>query len=173
MLSPLLFPVCVYGRCNDDHGEFFFENGTIVHFTFSDRSHSKGLEDATNSHGSDALASYDVVIANEGNPPRLTSSEALEMAGQVQAAGVQLFWLSTYAAGGDVGKWKEQDRARFLESGAKHVDVGCMTQGLYGYTIGAVKDSPDDHFCMPGPSDEIAVLLVKLMWALHEEAASG
>ena len=111
------------------------------------------------------------MIANEGNPPTLTPNEALELALQVQVAGAQMFWLSTYAGRGDVGKWKEQDRANFLDSGAKYVDVGCMMQGLHDWTIGAVKNSPDDHFCMPGPSDEIAVLLVKLMWALHEESS--
>lgn len=140
-----------------------------MHFTFSDQSRTKSLKEARNSHGSGDLASYDVIVANEGNPPRLTSSEAVEMALQAQAARAQLFWLTTYAAGGDVGKWKEQDRERFVGSGAKHVDVGCMSQGMYGWTIGAVKNSPDDHFCMPGPSDEIAVLLAQLMWAVHEE----
>lgn len=142
-----------------------------MHFTFSDQSRTKCLEEARRSHGSDDLASYDVVIANEGNPPRLTSNQAVEMALQVQAAGAQLFWLSTYAAGGDVATWSKQDRERFMGSGAKHVDVGCMMQGMYEWTIGAVKNSPDDHFCMPGPSDEVSVLLAQLVWALHEESS--
>lgn len=143
-----------------------------MHFTFSDQSHDKGLKDARNSHGSHDLASYDVVFANRGNPPGLEPNEAVEMALQVHEAEAQFFWLSGYDGVGDVGKWIKATRARFFDSGAKYVDVGSMMQGMYEWTIGAVKNSPDDHFCMPGPSDELAVLLVKLMWALYEEGES-
>lgn len=140
-----------------------------MHYTFSDQSRSKGLEEARKSHGSDDLASYDVVFANRGNPPGIEPKEAVEMALQVHEAGAQFFWLSGYDGVGDVRKWTKQASARFLDSGAKYVDVGSMMKGMYEWTIGAVKGSPDDHFCMPGPSDEVAVLLAKLMWALHEE----
>lgn len=45
-----------------------------------------------------------------------------------------------------------------------------MAQGMQAYTTGAVEGGePDSHFCLPGPPNVIAVLLLKMMRAMYGE----
>lgn len=84
------------------------------------------------------------------------------------------FWLSTYEGRGHPKGWNSRQRETdFPESGAKFVHVGGMAQGLHRFTREFVQKTgyPDPHFCMPGPPDEIGLLLLKLMWALHVESS--
>lgn len=155
-------------RCDDDNGEFFFENGAIVHYTFAHQQPNKGLKDARREHRNEALSSYDAVFMNQGNPPSIPSDLAVKTAIEAQKAGAQFFWLSTYSAGGGINNWPKNQRARFIESGAKYLDVGCMMRGMHRWTKGAVDGTTDPHFCLPGPPNEIAVLVLKLMRAVDD-----
>lgn len=156
--------------CNDDYGEFVFENGAALHYVFANTEASKSLSDALPHHGNVSWSWYDAVFANEGNPPTLSPESVLATLAELQEVSVPFFWLNTYEGGGDVSKWENSQRSRFQDCGAKHVKIDAMTLGMKTLTKGAVEDSPDPHFCLPGPPDEMALLLVKMMWALHFEA---
>lgn len=141
-----------------------------MHFQFSHTEPDKGLADARKKHGNNTISSYDAVFVNPGNNPPIDAQQAVEIALEVQAAGSQAFWLSTYNGGGRISKWSKNQRARFYESGALYIDIECMTEGMKYLTKGAVEGEVDNHFCMPGPPDEIALLLLKIIWAMFEES---
>lgn len=161
--------MCTY-RCDDDQGEFLFENGATAHYTFANAQPNKGLADALHGHGNEDLSSYDAVFMNHGNLPAMSSDLAVATAIKVQGAGAQFFWLSTYEGGGGFNKWPESQRVRFIESGAKYFDVGCMMRGMQPWTRGRAEGGTDPHFCLPGPPNEVAVLMLQLMWAVHDRA---
>ena len=141
-----------------------------MHYTFEHLQKNKTIDDARYGHGNKTLSYYDAVIANPGNGPRMAETSVLEMAEELQAAGVPLFWLSTYDGVGDIGLWSEERRERFTASGAHFVPIGDMARGMEGWTKGSVEGSySDDHYCLPGPPDEMALLMLKLMWAAYEE----
>lgn len=82
------------------------------------------------------------------------------------------FWLNAYEGKGDPQGWNSRQRETdFPECGAKFVRVGDMAHGLQRLTRKVVEkmEEYDPHFCMPGPPDEIGILLLKLVWALHHE----
>lgn len=100
----------------------------------------------------------------------MAETSVLEMAHELQATGVPLFWLSTYDGAGDIELWTEEYRESFIAAGAHFVPIGDMVRGLEAWTKGSVEGSGfDKHYCLPGPPDEIAVLMLKLMWAAFEE----
>ena len=105
---------------------------------------------------------------NQGNPPGVPSGLAVKTAIKVQNAGAQFFWLSTYEGGGRISKWTDSQRESFSESGAKYLDVGSMTKGTKAWTKGKVEGGRDVHYCLPGPPNEIAVLMLKLMWTVRD-----
>lgn len=155
-------------RCGDSRGEFFFENGAVVHYTFSHTQENKGLDHALHGHGMEADSKYDAVFMNAGNTPPLDAQSAIKIASEVQASGSQFFWLSTYSGVGSISQWKREERKRFFETGALYIDIECMAQGMAAYTAGVVEGGGgDSHFCLPGPPNEIAVLLLKIMWAMY------
>ena len=157
-------------RCDDSRGEFFFENGATIHYTFEHLQKNKTIDDARYAHGNKTLSFYDAVIANPGNGPRMTESSLLDMATQLKAAGVPLFWLTTYDGAGDINTWSEEDRDRFVDSGAHFVPIRDMVRGMEAWTKGSVEGShSDEHYCLPGPPDEIALLVLKLMHAVYDE----
>lgn len=158
---------CCCHRCGDSYGEFLFKNGATAHFTFAHHELNKGLEAALTKHGNVPLSEYDAVIMNEGNPPSMSSDDVVASALEVQNAGTQLLWLSTYQGGGVINAWPESQRVSFIESGAKFLDVHRMTQGMKAWTKGKVEGGTDPHFCLPGPPNEMAVLILKLLWAVH------
>lgn len=158
--------ICI---CYDDRGEYTFGNGAVVHFKFSGNQEGKGLADARREHGMEDLSSYDAVFVNPGNDPPITAEKAIEMVLELQAAGTQVFWLSTFFRGSGISKWSENQRARFYKAGALYVDIECMARGMNSWTRGGVEGVNDSHFCMPGPSNEIALLLLQIVWAVVEE----
>ena len=68
---------CRCYRCDDNNGEFFFENGATAHYTFANAQHKKGLADARREHRNKDLSSYDVVFMNRGNLPSMSSDLSL------------------------------------------------------------------------------------------------
>ncbi|CAN0194100.1 unnamed protein product [Scytosiphon promiscuus] len=55
--------------------------------------------------------------------------------------------------------------------GVKYVRVGVMALGLDHLRKGSVQPEvgEDPHFCLPGPPNEMTLLLLKLLWASHVE----
>lgn len=157
-------------RCGDSRGEFFFKNGAAVHYTFGHTQQHKGLDHARHGHGMDADSAYDAVFMNAGNDPSMDAKTAIDIAFEVQASGSQFFWLSTYNGVGHISQWTREERVRLLKSGALFIDVQSMMQGLDAYSVGVVEGGGGDgHHCLPGPPNEIALLLLKLMWTMHGE----
>lgn len=118
------------------------------------------------------FSDYDAVVANNGNNPHMTPKSLLESAFQLQDAGTQLFWLTTYEGHGDIKHWSSDARNRFTESGAKFVRISEMARGVSSWRKGPRQPQikvNDGHFCMPGPPNEMALLLLQLMWAVHRE----
>ena len=164
-------------------------NGAIVHYHMADSGKGKSTRDALAFHNSSPdWLHYDAVFANSGNPRYLSEESVLTSAFELHAAAVPFFWLSEYDGVGHINGWEASKVSRFHESGAKFVDIRSMTHGLRSFTKGAVesggqsqgggkvgddsfflRNGGDPHFCLPGPPDEMAVLLLKLMWAVHQE----
>lgn len=118
----------------------------------------------------DPLSSYDVVFMNAGNSPSLSTQMAIKSAIQVQAAGTPFFWLSTYDGVGRMLQWSHDEKTRFFASRARYVDIHSMMRGMQAWTKGAVEGIDDPHYCLPGPPNEIAVLLLQIVWAVFEES---
>lgn len=132
------------------------------------------MTDGLHPHGNASLSDYDVVFANVGNGPPMTADSVCDAALQAQAAAVPFFFLSLYSGKGDIGEWDASQRTTFFESGARYVDVGDMVLGLDEFTRAAVEgEESDNHFCLPGPPDEIGLLMLNLMWAVHRERAAA
>lgn len=68
-----------------------------------------------------------------------------------------------------MSQWTIDQKTRFFASRARYVDIQSMMRGLQAWTKGAVEGVNDPHYCLPGPPNEIALLLVKIVWAVHEE----
>lgn len=144
-------------------------NGATVHYYYAGSDRNKSIRDIFAVHNpTPHWCHYDAVIANSGNPTYLSAESALTSAFELQQAAVPFFWLSEYDGVGDINGWEVNKTARFHESGAKFVDISSMTSGLRSLTKGAVESKKDPHFCLPGPPDEMAVLILKLMWAVHQ-----
>ena len=177
----------IFQDCSDDIGEFFIANGATVHYYFAHHDENKSVWDAVPFHHQVPYWShYDAVFANSGNHPYMSEESVLISAFELQQAAVPFFWLSQYDGAGDINEWEASKVSRFHESGARYVDVRSMTHGLRSLTRGAVESGEktkesnaeddrfvehaggDPHFCLPGPPDEMALLLLKLMWAVHE-----
>ena len=146
-------------------------NGAILHFYFAHMEKNKSIERALRSHDNVPWSYYDAVFANSGNPPRLSEESVLATAFELQNASVPFFFLSSYAKDDKaVSEWEEHNRVLFHASGARYVDIRIMTHGLTSLTRGAVEPPKrDGHFCLPGPPDQIGLLLLKIMWAVHQE----
>lgn len=165
--------------CSDDTAEFYMTNDAVIHYYFSGGDVNKSIGDALSYHNSASWSDYDAVFANSGNPPVMLGEAVLTSAFELRNASVPFFWLSAYDGVGDINGWEASDALRFHESGARYVDISTMARGLRSMTKGAIEEHSksesfsnrfgDPHFCLPGPPDEMALLLLKLMWALHLE----
>ena len=155
--------------CTDDTGEFFMTNEAILHYHYSGNNENKHVREALRFHGNVSWSYYDAIFANSGNHPAMSEESAVQSAIEIQDAGVSFFWLSNYDGVGAMSEWKESNRLRFHESGARYVDISAMTSGLDALTKAKVEHlEHDPHFCLPGPPDEMGLLLLKIMWAVHE-----
>eukprot|EP00903_Cladosiphon_okamuranus_P012673 g11853.t1 len=165
--------------CSDDTAEFYMANDAVVDYYFSGGDTNKSIGDALSYHNNASWSEYDAVLANSGNSPVMSTESVLASAFELRDASVPFFWLSSYDGVGDVNDWEASDTSLFHESGARFVDISTMTRGLRSLTKGAIEEHStsdsfsnrfgDPHFCLPGPPDEMALLLLKIMWALHLE----
>lgn len=148
-------------------------NKAIMHYHYAGHGDNKNIRETLPYHRNVHWSYYDAVFANSGNPPAMSEESVVESAVELQRAGVPFFWLSNYDGVGDMSGWKESNRLAFHESGARYVNISAMTLGLDALTKGSVESrtispgNPDPHFCLAGPPDEMASLLLKIMWAVH------
>ncbi|CAM9162932.1 unnamed protein product [Scytosiphon promiscuus] len=154
--------------CHDNESLFLFNNGAILHYHFAHVENNKQVEDALKVHGT-KFSDYDAVVANPGNKPNMEVAEVLRVASVLQDQGLPLFWMSSYEGVGDVAGWLPEEQEAFWASGARFIPVHRMVESLQFLTKGVVEDEHNPHFCMPGPPNEIGVLLLKMAWALHDE----
>ncbi|CBJ26872.1 hypothetical protein Esi_0048_0094 [Ectocarpus siliculosus] len=155
-------------RCDDDESVFEFDNGAAIHYHFAHKEENKRFEDALQYRGTE-YSSYDAVVGNLGNDPRMEVSEVLRVANLLKEEGVPLFWTSAYEGEGDVGAWLPEEQALFWDSGARFVPVHRMVKSLKYLTKGVVEGENNPHFCMPGPPNEIGILLLEMAWAVYAE----
>lgn len=144
------------------------KNGAVLHYYFANADRNKSIGDALHHHQNVPWSYYSAVFANSGNDPRMSEESVLNTAFELQKAKVPFFWLSTYEGVGSIKAWPALRRRQFQQSGAKFVDISAMTLGLDPFTKGAIEHTLDPHFCLPGPPDEMGLLLLKMMWAVHE-----
>lgn len=164
----LVFTCPLICSCDDDNSVFEFDNGSLLHYHFAHKEEGKRIEDALRVHGT-AYSDYDAIVANLGNEPRMETSELLRTAERLNTEGVPLFWLTAYEGEGDIRDWEDDEQERFTESGARFLPVHEMVESLGYLTKGVVEGEVNPHFCMPGPPNEIGVLLLKMAWALRGE----
>lgn len=146
---------------------FEFENGAMIHYHFAHKEDGKRIEDALRVHDT-KFSDYDAIVANTGNEPRMETSEVVRVAAMLKDEGIPLFWMSTYLGEGDIRDWTEEEREAFKSSGARFVPVHDMVESLSYLTKGAVEGEFNPHFCMPGPPNEIGILMLKIAWALSK-----
>ncbi|CAN0123542.1 unnamed protein product [Ectocarpus fasciculatus] len=118
-------------KCDDDKSVFEFDNGAAIHYHFAHKEENKRIEDALSYRGTE-YSSYDAVVGNLGNDPRMEVSEVLRSARRLKEEGVPLFWTSAYEGEGDVGAWLPEEQAEFWDSGARFIPVHRMVESL-GY----------------------------------------
>ena len=138
-----------------------------MHFHFAHKEEGKRIENGLRAHGT-SFSDYDAIVANTGNEPRMETSELLRTAAKLQDEGIPLIWMSEYEGEGDIRDWTEEEREAFKSSGARFVPVHDMVESLSYLTKGAVEGEFNPHFCMPGPPNEIGILLLKIAWALRK-----
>lgn len=158
-------------RCQDSRAKYYFDNGASVHYFFAHAEEDKRIAAALEEHNT-TLASYDAVFANPGNDPIMDYTHVMAFARAAHSAGVPFFWLTTYDGKGGLEVWDETERSVWASHGARFVPVHEMVASLGYLTKGTVESAElrDEHFCMPGPPNEIALLLLQMAWAVHLEA---
>lgn len=144
----------------------------MLHYFFAHTQEDKHIESSLHYHGTTSMSYYDVVIANAGNPPYLNRSSLLHSVLEMQNKGVQLIWLSEYDGAGDIGSWDTSEKIQLADAGTMFLPVHYMVRGVEQWTIGFVANGAmggDPHYCLPGPPDQIGLLLLRILWALYDE----
>lgn len=118
------------------------------------------------------MSDYDVVVANSGNKPVMDTKRTVASAQHFHQVGVPFIWLATYDGVGNINDWEFGDREAFLAAKGNHIPVNNMMETMSNFTMGAELGSDDDHFCLPGPPDEVGLLILQLVWALTERMPS-
>lgn len=146
-----------------------YPNGARIDYYFAHRTENKTIAHALEPHGTE-FKDYTIVIANAGNPPSLRTPALLESAGEIAEAGVPFMWLSTYDGVGNVQLFSQEDRDLLHSLGVKFLPVHSMVEGLDYLTRGFIEGETNHHYCMPGPPNEIALLLLRMMWSLWSQS---
>ena len=117
-----------------------------------------------------SVSDYDVVVANSGNKPVTDTEHVIASAQLFHRVGVKFLWLTTYDGVGNVRDWELDDQEAFVAAKGNLVPVHDMMETMEDFTVGAALGSHDEHFCLPGPPDEVGLLVLRLIWALHQGA---
>lgn len=155
-------------RCDDDISSVSFRNGARVFFRFSDISiRNKQIEREMRSMGLDPT-DVDVIISNSGNGEKMTFESLRTTAQNFRGSGKLILWLSNYF---HVTSLFEGQQARTLaDLGVVQFDMSkVMRHTLHpnekSYCQVVENRQLDTHYCMPGPPDELGILLARMVWA--------
>lgn len=156
--------VIIY-RSTDDTSQFHFSNGATLHFYFDGTTH-KDIANALQAHGT-TFADYDMLFANRANAPVLNSKSLLSSARYLKEVGVPFFWMKTYEGHGlpDTYCKEKGDSKEFKHLGVKVIPVHQIMKDVKNFTKGQVEGVVDNHFCMPGPSNEVSLFLMQIIWS--------
>lgn len=148
---------------------FQFRNGASLHYRFSDQTlHHKDIDNEIAYMGLNP-DKVDVVIANMGNGEIIPFSSLSKSARRMQESGKLILWLSTFY-NGRVGIYAGPRGKALADLGVVQFDFSMMMRD----SLQAVKElsckvvenrSQDTHYCMPGPPDELGILLARMVWA--------
>lgn len=167
-MSGLFFIPHPHDRCCDERAVFELSNDAVIHYWFAHLEGNKSVQHAFQEFGN-SLSDYDVVVANVGNEPPMPAQRVISDAQVLHQAGIPLIWLSTYDGGGAVQDWTDDERRAFDEAGAKYIPVHDMVETLGDFTRGVAEHNDDEHFCLPGPPDELGLLVLQLIRALSHD----
>lgn len=157
-----------FTRCCDDRAVFELDDNTVIHYFFAAENVNKSIDIALSQFGT-SPEDYDFAVFNAGNIPAMPADEALASAQRIHEAKGSFVWLATYDGKGDVRSWSPEQQQAFLATDAKFIAVNSMMESVVDFTRGAVEGISDSHFCLPGPPDELGLLLRQVIWALSFE----
>lgn len=159
-------------RCDDNISQFSYPKGARLDYFFADGQKYKRVESGLKPHHTN-FRDYDMVIANSGNMPPMRLPRLLESARQIAAAGIPFVWLTTYNGVGDIATFSQESRDTLDSYNVKFLPVHAMVKDLDRFTKGSIENSGVNvHYCMPGPPNEIGMLLLRIMWS-HWLSKSG
>ena len=152
--------------CNDGGGYFVFDNGAAVKYMVADRQY-KDYDDLITQVR--VIREGDIFFINSGNMPTIGVEEILKIAEEIHSSGAKLFFLSNYYYN-PFTFWTNENKKKLEEYNATYLNITCITNGIYDWRKGEVEGGePDGHFCLPGPPNEIAFLILRLIWAQKNE----
>lgn len=156
-----------HGSCKDDTGEFNFKNGAKLHYYFAHDQQNKTVDAALEAHGT-SYQDYDIVFANPGNEPRMNPSSVLESARTLKEDGIPFAWLSYYKGLGTPDEYflGEGELENFWGLGIRFLPVHEMMKQVTQFNRGSVEGGIDSHFCLPGPSNELSLFVLQVVWAV-------
>lgn len=155
-------------RCSDDTASFQFRNGASVHYRFSDQTVlHKNIDTEIAYMGLDS-ANVDVVISNAGNGENMPFWSLRKAAKGMLGSGKLILWLSTFYNGR--GIYTGSQSKTLADLGVVQFDLSMMMrtslQPIRELSCHVVESRQDDtHYCMPGPPDELGILLARIVWA--------
>lgn len=161
-------------RCKDDVSSFWFRNDAVWHYQYSsnvDAGVYKNIDRQIEILNLDP-GSIDVVVANCGNGTPLTYESLLSTAQGFSGSGTLIIWLTTYTGS---GKFNEDEMHTLEALGVVQVDLGVMLSDRRAeeLRVATVEEKPDGHYCLPGPPDEVSILILQIIWAYFHEQRRG
>lgn len=138
-------------------------------YYFAHRQLNKSVIDGLEMFGQSA-SHYSMAFVNSGNHPRMEHASVLEAARLFNEAGVPFFWVTTYDGGtNNVRNWNEESQEEFFGANGRQISVHSMTRGTEEFLQRAAEGNTDPHYCLPGPPNEMARLVLKIAWAVEIE----
>lgn len=153
--------------CNDGGGYFVFDNDSAVKFIVSHTESNKGYDKLISQVR--VIREGDIFFMNSGNMPYISVEEVLKIAKEINYYGAKLFFLSNYYYNPLVF-WTNDNKKKLEEYNVTYLNITCMTNGIYDWRKSEVEGGElDGHFCLPGPPNEMAFLILRLIWAQMNE----
>ena len=116
-----------------------------------------------------SAADYDFAVFNAGNIPIMSAEDTISSAQRIHQARGSFVWLTTYDGQGDGRSWSSAQKEAFVSANARYIAVHSMMETMLNFTRGAAEGVNDAHFCLPGPPDELGLLLLRVIWSLSSE----